>query len=109
MTLDFTNSRRPNFQPHLKNEPPHANTSTNQFGQPLIDTRELPAFQARQQNVRADINTDRQPSNTIPQPESTVEGFQFNTLPIWEMGLIIYNCTGIPMRYTVLQLWAIHK
>ena len=82
MTLDFINSRRPNFQSHLENEPPPVNTSTNQFGQPLIDTRELPAFQARQQNVRADINTDRQPSNTIPQPESTVQGFQFNTLPI---------------------------
>ena len=58
------------------------NTSTNQFGQPLKDERQLPAFQARRQNVGADINSDRQPSNTIPQPESTVQGFQFNTLPI---------------------------
>jgi hypothetical protein len=82
VTLDIINRQRANFQSPLKNEPPNVNTSTNQLRQPLSDTRQLPAFKARQQNVWPDINSERQPSNTIPQPESIFQGFQFNTLPI---------------------------
>ena len=63
LTLDFINIRRPNFQSNIKNEPPHVNTLADQFGQPLSETRQLPAFQSRE-------------------PESTAQGFQFNTLPI---------------------------